>query len=418
MGIEAIQRFEYQRLTVRDCPRLRPQHLQLFERYFESTKGKYFSLVPGGVCFANYVGVIQVGDLTIEILPKADKTSGNSKVWKAVLLDMLRECHWMQVDASSYANLKLKTDSVLENYILIFLKHCEALLHRGLIRKYRRVEENCTSLKGKLQFSRHLRYNLVHQERFFVDHGVLDRHNVFNRVLVKALRLIPTLVTNASIADFVGRLILDWPELTDIIVDEQLFDRLVFDRKTEAYREAIFIAKMILLNYRPDISGGNNHMLAILFDMNELWEEFIFRRVRKAGAAKGMQVTRQRQRTFWEGDSFSKVVKPDILVHTANKIIVLDTKWKIYENLRAIDDELKQMYVYSRMWNASKTAILSPFNGASVTTRTNGFFHESSEEGTRLGQRTCKWLGVNILSNNPGVATLSSNIGEEILINL
>ena len=43
-------------------------------RFNEAHGGRYFAVLHRGVRFAQYVGVVQIGALTVEILPKADRT--------------------------------------------------------------------------------------------------------------------------------------------------------------------------------------------------------------------------------------------------------------------------------------------------------------------------------------------------------
>lgn len=65
-----IQVFEHELLKVDSKNGFSQVHWEKLGWYNEEHGGKYFSLAPKGVKFKNYVGVIQVDDLTIEILPK------------------------------------------------------------------------------------------------------------------------------------------------------------------------------------------------------------------------------------------------------------------------------------------------------------------------------------------------------------
>ena len=47
-------------------------HFNVLEKYGYRTNEKYFSVGNKRIKFNNYVGVIQVKNLTVEILPKAD----------------------------------------------------------------------------------------------------------------------------------------------------------------------------------------------------------------------------------------------------------------------------------------------------------------------------------------------------------
>ncbi len=101
------------------------------------------------------MGVIQIGGLTIEILPKADN-SDNTLLWRDVLLHMLKVCKLIQVDNVSETHLKKRHNSVLEAYYDIYLNEIDYLIKRGLIKKYRKNQSNQLSLKGKLLFSQNI----------------------------------------------------------------------------------------------------------------------------------------------------------------------------------------------------------------------------------------------------------------------
>ena len=66
-------------------------HFDAMVKFNELHQNKYFTIGHNGIVFKNYVGVIQVGGLTIEILPKADKKADADKnLWQSVLLNMLK----------------------------------------------------------------------------------------------------------------------------------------------------------------------------------------------------------------------------------------------------------------------------------------------------------------------------------------
>lgn len=358
-----IQRFEHDRLQIGE-EGFTKLHWDSLAWYNEKYQNRFLTLLPNGVKFSEYVGVIQVGDLTIEILPKIDRQGADKADWQGVLLDMLKECRWMQLYAHEKASLRLKHNSILDAYLEIYLDACERLLHEGLVKKYRKDTKNLKVWKGKMNFTQNIRQNLVHEERFFTEHSVYDRDNIFNQILLKALKIIPNFTVSPVIRDKLSRLLLDFPELKDINVQASTFQNLVFDRKTERYKEPIEIAAMLLLNYRPDVRGGRNHVLAILFDMNQLWEEYFYRRLRVA-LPPDWSIQQQARAVFWELKEAGqkKIIKPDIvLTNPQDANIVIDTKWKTPEGFVPSDDDLKQVFVYNDHWKAEYGFLIYPLN--------------------------------------------------------
>ena len=96
-------------------------------RSFENGK-PYFSLIRNGVQFNEYVGALQVGNLLISVLPKADKAKEEDKAtWNQVLIDMIRAVHGFEVKAPSTSSPKVKNNSVLDLYFELFLAEVEYL---------------------------------------------------------------------------------------------------------------------------------------------------------------------------------------------------------------------------------------------------------------------------------------------------
>ena len=82
----------------------------------------YFSLTHNGVQFNEYVGVIQVGNLLIEVLPKADRYSTDKDSWRKMLVGMLKSVYGFDIKATSNANLKIKPNTILDLYFELFIK--------------------------------------------------------------------------------------------------------------------------------------------------------------------------------------------------------------------------------------------------------------------------------------------------------
>ncbi|WP_322518436.1 hypothetical protein U0033_24190 [Chitinophaga sancti] len=359
-----IQVFEHKQLLIGEHGFTRG-HWEAMGWYNETHGSCFFTLTPKGVRFNQYVGVIQVGNITIEILPKISQAveKGEKAIWQKVLIDMLQECRWMQVYAHEKASLRFKPNSILEAYLEMFVQGCEEIMKMGLVKKYRRIEKNCTALKGKLLFNSQIQQNLVHKERFYTRHQIFDKENIFNQLLLKALKLVPIISNSSFLKDRVYNLLLSFPELEDIKVLPSTFDKLVFSRKTDYYKGTIEIAAMLLLNYRPDINTGQNFVLAILFDMNDLWEEYIYRQLFKNKPA-GWVIKSQNSKGFWQlkKSNSVKTIRPDIIIHnTTNDFkVVLDTKWKLPDNNIPADADLKQMFVYNEYWQGKKAFLVYP----------------------------------------------------------
>ena len=143
-------------------------------------------------------------------------------------------------------------------------------------------------------------------------------------------------------------------------------------------------------------------MLALLFDMNKLWEEYIYR-VLQNDPNSDYEISFQNSKDFWE----SKTIRPDLVLE--NKITeekyVIDTKWKIVDANNPSDEDLKQMFAYNLYWNTGKSILLYP--GSEALEEKFGNFHKGRPDGNQ-----CKVGFINVLNED---GKLDRGIGRRIL---
>lgn len=369
-------------------------HHQRLKDFYKERDFPFYTLIGKGVRFCQYVGILQIGHLTIEILPKADKF-GDTDTWKKLLIGMLKEVGLFKIHAPSSSALTLKSNSILDLYLDLYLTEIEYLLHRGLVKRYRKTEGNTTALKGNLQFCKHIQQNLVHQERFYVNYTTYDAQHSIHAILYKALHLVKQINTKNTLHSRIGALLLNFPEMPDVKVSEATFDRITYNRKDEHYQTAIEIARLLLLNYHPDVSKGRHHVLALLFDMNLLWEQFVYVSLRKKLKDKlGYTIKQQVPKAFWQQEESGQTsgMKPDIVIKTdKDERIVLDTKWKNLNGSNPSPDDLRQMYVYHAYFKAKKVALVYPSVGE--TERKGGFYFDR-KTGEKTTDTECSVISI------------------------
>ena len=412
-----IQVFEFEKLTLHEDSRgryLKQSELEKLYEFNDTNSNNYFTGIREGIRFKNYVGVIQIGGLTIEILPKTDNIiseDSDFETWHGALLNMLKVCEYINVNTVSEANLKRKHNSLLDFYFEMYIKEVQHLLRVGLIKQYRRDSSNILALKGRLDFNKNIQHNLIHQERFYTEHQVYDFENIVNQIILKGLTILNDLTYNSDLKDKIARLKLSFPEIKEIPIHKYHFDKVKNNRKTTAYTRALQIAKMIILNYSPDIRSGQEYMLTLLFDMNKLWEEYIYRMLIRANR-DDIHVSFQNKQKFWEG----RTIRPDLVITkkhgSKSDTYVIDTKWKVLDvkNPNPSDDDLKQMYAYNLYWNASKSMLLYP-SSRQVNEQFGNFW--KGREINELNQ--CKIGFADILDKS---MKLNFEVGNQILSKL
>lgn len=408
-----IQVFEFEKLTLHKDWRdryLTPKELEKLYEFNDNNDNAYFTGIRDGVRFQNFVGVIQIGGLTIEILPKTDKNKGDDEdysAWHGALLNMLRICKHINVNSVSEANLKKKHNSLLDLYFEMFLDEVQHLLRIGLKKQYRKKSGNVLALKGRLDFNKNIQQNLIHQERFYTEHQVYDYENLLNQIILKGLTILGELTFNSQLIDRISRLKMNFPDIKEIPIQKHHFDKIKENRKTVAYNRALQISKMIILNYSPDIRSGQENMLTLLFDMNKLWEEYIYRMLVRT-KRENVTVSFQNKQNFWEG----RTIRPDLVITKGigdqKETYIIDTKWKVLDanNPKPSDDDLKQMYAYNLYWDAKRSMLLYP-NSKQIDEKFGSYWKGRDPE-----ENQCKVGFVNVLNEDN---YLDMEIGEEVL---
>jgi 5-methylcytosine-specific restriction enzyme subunit McrC len=331
-------------------------------KFNDANKQKYFIGTRHGVRFKQFVGVLQAGNVTIEILPKADlQESEEYDKWQDVLLKMLKYCKWISIDSLTTASLSIKNNSILDLYFELYLKELESLIHQGLFKKYKQVEGNVTALKGSFRFSKHIQQNLVNKAKFYTAHQVYSHDHLLHQILFNALHILKKINRNHLLTDRINRVLFSLPEISGRNITASHFKQIVESRKTEAYKQALQIAKMLILNYSPDIKQGREDMIAILFDMNRLWEEFVFRVLSNNLDGKRYRLSFQNKRDFWD----NKTIRPDIYMEVLDdsnvvKGYIIDTKWKIVADHSPSDEDLRQIFAYNAHWDCENSLLLYP----------------------------------------------------------
>lgn len=366
MGSARFLVYEHQRLVVGEpCATRRgpveftEAHFDVLARYQEHTGTSALRLGHRSVRLAQHVGYLRVGPVTLEIYPKLGAGRPDED-WRALLLHMLRVVAGVRLTTHEHAPLRSRAGDLYEVLVGLFLDQVHALLREGLVRSYREVEQNSPTFRGRLLVGPHARANAAHQERVFVAFEVHDADHLVNRILWRALERVRRTTSSSDLLHRAEAAAVAFPEVTDTPIQTSDWGRLHFDRRTERYREAIGLARMILRDERPDLRWGDGEVVALLFDMNALFEAYLEQAMR---GLPGVRVQSQVKKRFWQpiGEG-ARVLKPDLALRVdgEERPVIVDAKWKIPPQGRPADDDLRQVFAYLHAFDSTRGVLLYP----------------------------------------------------------
>jgi 5-methylcytosine-specific restriction enzyme subunit McrC len=357
-----IKVFEHERLAIgeiRDGVKFTEGHFKQLALFNQQHGDRYFTLGYQRVTFKENVGVIAIPSLSIEILPKADGDD-NKERWQQALISMLKVAHGLPLHEAGHADLRLRNTSVLEHFLRLFVLEVQQLVHKGLVKRYRQKHGVSTALKGRLDLPRHIRGSIVHKERFHVVHQAYDTDHLLHSILKQALEVVEVISKDIFTLGLAQDLRWAFDHISERRIDASFFDGIKLDRKTSPYEDALQLARLLLLNYAPDMRSGREHILSLLFNMNTLFEVVVLRlmqRYARLHPELGLEVSGQLKQEFWNGQR----IRPDIVIRRNGEIVrIIDTKWKLPKEDRPNDADLKQMYVYNRQFGSVESTLLYP----------------------------------------------------------
>lgn len=328
-----------------------------------------FKYVNGGAISAQqFVGVCQLGDLTVEVLPKIDVDVSHVR---KNLVAMIASTLDLAIKDGDMSYVGTQTHSVLEILIKLFCERLFEQLRRGLVRRYEPREENLSVLRGRLDVVQQMRVNAGNPERLFCRYQEFLEDIPLNQVFKAALRLLLKATRQVSNQRVLSELLLMLDSVSDIPVAKLAWHAIHFDRMNERYRPSFKLAETFLKNTPPDVTGGKIESFSLFFDMNVLFEEYIGRAVQRLMRDSGITVSlqgkagNQRYVTKDSSGSGAFAMKPDIVGVCAGRYEwIVDTKWKMLSQAEWRDgvaqSDLYQMYAYASCYDCSEVILLYP----------------------------------------------------------
>lgn len=323
----------------------------------------------------NYVGVIQTKDgTTIEILPKIKNITTEKS--KEILISMLKILKNSPFKNSSVANLKSSKIPLFEIFISMFLEELTVLVRNGIKSDYISKEENLKFLKGKLKISEQIKYNTIHKERFFVQYEEFISNRVENRLIKTTLKFLynkSKLNKNQQrIREFL--FVFDEIEISHNIKTD--FSKIKLNRQMKDYEQVLLWCKTFLFENSFSPYKGNDIAFALLFDMNLLFESFVYSYLKKSSNFQDIKSQDRTHHLAYENGIGRFRLKPDIVINGGK--IIADTKWKILSEDKAyngvLQDDMYQLYAYGTKYdNCEKMYLIYPFDELIIKNSYNYF---------------------------------------------
>ena len=315
---------------------------------------------------SSYVGAIYFKGVQISVLPKILSENNDRKQILDNLIYMLACTKKLKIRNTGNANISKSQHPFLEILISIFADSLLSALLIHMPHGYEIQNENLRYIKGKIDFKNNIKHNFFNHSKVFCIFDEFKKDNKLNRLF-----------------KFVSSALFHLSEIEETKVklrkitalyDEVMLERFTSEkthtiklmRSQQVFEQPLSLAKLFIDN--SSIHMANNHFesIALLFDMNELFEEFIFDSLRRTyGDKVQAQFKKGMLKTLSCGDDiqpFKKHTRSDIHIKgLTDHPIIIDTKYKIIDSPKDISiSDIYQMMAYSKVYRSEHLILLYP----------------------------------------------------------
>lgn len=311
-----------------------------------------------GISTCAHVGIIRFADFQLNILPKI--IGEEDFVCLENLAFMLSYTHQLKIHTTGQAELTNCQNPFLEVLIAHYADILLNALHQHIPYSYETREANLPTIKGKILFSQHLRQNWGNLARTYCQFDEFTPDNLLNQTLKfvahALLQLTNILQTRQKL--FQINAIYDEVSLRAISYAET--QKIILNRNQTIFKEPLELAQMFLQNSTISLHNHTFTNLAILFDMNKLFEEFVATALEKVFPG---QVIAQNKHTIIKNiggfPNTEYTIRPDILFRDDT---IIDTKYKILDlpENKPSETDIYQMLAYARFYKRPNVILCYP----------------------------------------------------------
>ena len=315
--------------------------------------------------FINYVGIIKINNLIIEILPKISLSNDIIKD-REILVFMLSKCNKLSVDINELLNSNILNNSLLDILAKVFSKKLLNELQKGLYREYVSKEEALSTIKGKILISKSIKENTINKNKMNCKYDEFTEDNLFNALLKRAISVILFSIKNDDVKKELNVINNVLNDISDIYIPNNIILNYKLNRMNNRFLECFTLAKLILLNSSMDKSLGKENGFSILFEMNYLYEEYIGVLLKEVFNDTNISINTQEKSRYLLWNTLKErneiALKPDIVIYKDNKPkVIIDTKWKSssINNIEIYSQsDIYQMYAYITTYAECEECIL------------------------------------------------------------
>ena len=324
-----------------------------------------------------YVGILRLGQCTIQILPKfhrsSDRQQSEQEATRNLLL-MLDYAGHLGIREVNLASLNSAQDW-FEVLIYLFALNLKRQWLKGAARTYEPIDAVLPVLKGKWRLSAQM-HRPEQKHLFAVTYDEFTEDNPLNQVFRYVVEKLWQLTRNSPNRQMLSELRY-WMDGVALlpVVTPQMAQGIALTRLNQQYEPLLNLARLFLEGLGLELSASDQTAFAFVFDMNQLFEGFLtgfmerHRRDVLPESLQGCQLLPQgRNAAFYLARLHGKRVfklKPDLVFRQGtHHPLLMDFKYKRLDpgdrKLGIAEADFYQMYAYLNRFSAPQVTLMYP----------------------------------------------------------
>ena len=338
--------------------------LEELQKYIDRQKlSSALKITPNWIKAKSCVGVIKYKNIHLQILPKLICANDNKENILKNLIFMLSYTRKLEIKTSNADKLYASENPFIEILIREYAKSLSDCLKRLTPKNYISEEDNLTYLKGKIKFAENIRHNSCNQAKFYCEYDEFSENNALNQLFLFVSECLYNISKDSHNRKILKFIINYYSEVDLVRFDRFMAEKIRLSRNQELFRKPFMLAKMFIEKTSVDMSKNRFDSITMLWDMNKLFEEFVFEIMKRMQEELQCKITAQMGRRLLRGDNSKKRnTFVDIMAEKDDgEKIVLDTKYKEFHGLSDVANaDIFQVSAYCLLHNATHAVLIYP----------------------------------------------------------
>ena len=353
--MEPIVIKEYEEKDIKDCD------LDNLQSYIKCQNlSSVLKVTRHGIKANSWVGVIKYKKTHFQILPKLICDNENKECILKNLIYMLSYTKNLDIKTNEDAKLSAERNPFIEILIREYAKSLFDCLKRLTPKQYTREEDNLKFIKGKMKFSENIRYNCTNQAKFYCEYDKFSEDNILNQLFLFVSTCLYNISNNSYNKKTLKFIINYYSDITFVRFDKFKVRKIKLTRNQELFKKSFNLAKMFVEQTSVDLSKNRFENITLVWDMNALFEEFVFEIMKKS--CPDWILTAQKGKKLLKGtENKKRNTFVDIFAQKEDQKLIIDTKYKKFVDENSFSNaDVFQVSTYCLLHNTNNAILLYP----------------------------------------------------------